>query len=130
MGSDTTGREKTSPVWASDALIPAPVGSCGQPCSIGFLKNSNSVVAGVSSCACPCPLRFREYDGLPAIRSPSMSDTLIPVPPEWKKRAYIDAENYEGWYLDSVARPDAFWGEEGRKLQWIKPFTKVKDTSY
>ena len=59
-----------------------------------------------------------------------MSDTLIPVPREWKKRAYIDPEKYEGWYLDSVARPDAFWGEEGRKLQWIKPFTKVKDTSF
>jgi acetyl-CoA synthetase len=59
-----------------------------------------------------------------------MSDTLIPVPSEWKKRAYIDPEKYEGWYLDSVARPDAFWGDEGRQLQWIKPFTKVKDTSF
>jgi acetyl-CoA synthetase len=59
-----------------------------------------------------------------------MSDTLLPVPPEWKRRAYIDPEKYEGWYLDSVARPEAFWGEEGNKLQWIKPFTKVKDTSF
>src|SRR5436190_16270514 len=59
-----------------------------------------------------------------------MSDTLIPVPSEWKRRAYIDSEKYEGWYLDSIARPDAFWGEEGSQLQWIKPFTKVKDTSF
>ena len=59
-----------------------------------------------------------------------MSDTLIPVSSEWKKRAYIDPDKYEGWYLDSVAHPDAFWGEEGRKLQWMKPFTKVKDTSF
>jgi acetyl-CoA synthetase len=59
-----------------------------------------------------------------------MSDALIPVPSEWKRRAYIDPDAYEGWYLDSVARPDTFWGEEGRKLQWIKPFTKVKDTSF
>ena len=54
-----------------------------------------------------------------------MSDTLIPVPSEWKRRAYIDPDKYEGWYLDSVARPEAFWGEEGNKLQWIKPFTRV-----
>ncbi len=59
-----------------------------------------------------------------------MSDTLIPVPSEWKKRAFIDPQKYEAWYLDSAARPDAFWGDEGRKLQWIKPFTKVKDTSF
>jgi hypothetical protein len=26
--------------------------------------------------------------------------------------------------------PDGFWGKEGHKLQWIKPFTKVKDTSF
>jgi acetyl-CoA synthetase len=59
-----------------------------------------------------------------------MSDMLITVPPEWKSRSYIDSERYEGWYLDSVAHADAFWGEEARKLAWIKPFTKVKDTSF
>jgi hypothetical protein len=42
-----------------------------------------------------------------------MSDTLIPVRPEWKERAYIDAKTYEGWYLDSIANPNGFWGEEG-----------------
>ena len=59
-----------------------------------------------------------------------MSDTLIPVSEEWKRRAYIDAAGYDGWYLDSIARADEFWGEEGRKLEWIKPFTKVKDTTF
>src|SRR5262249_2461281 len=36
----------------------------------------------------------------------------------------------EGWYLDSIANPNGFWGEEGRKLEWITPFTVVKDTSF
>src|SRR5688500_9917956 len=59
-----------------------------------------------------------------------MSDEIIPVREEWKKRAHIDAAKYEEMYADSVADPDSFWGEEGRKLNWIKPFTKVKDVSF
>jgi acetyl-CoA synthetase len=59
-----------------------------------------------------------------------MSDTLIPVPEEWRLRAYIDPEKYDGRYADSIADPNGFWGEEGRKLEWIKPFTIVKNTSF
>ncbi|HEX3486140.1 MAG TPA: AMP-binding protein, partial [Micropepsaceae bacterium] len=59
-----------------------------------------------------------------------MSDTLIPVSDEWSRRAFIDKARYEGWYVDSIANAEGFWGEEGRKLEWIRPFTKVKDTSF
>ena len=59
-----------------------------------------------------------------------MSDTVIPVPDAWKKHAFIDAEEYEAWYMDAVIDANGFWGQEGRKLDWIKPFTKVKDVSY
>jgi acetyl-CoA synthetase len=59
-----------------------------------------------------------------------MSDTLIPVPDAWKKRAFIGAEKYDAWYLDSVADPNGFWAQEGKKLDWIKPFTKVKNASF
>jgi acetyl-CoA synthetase len=60
----------------------------------------------------------------------AMSDRIFPVPGEWKKGAHIDAETYEGWYLDSVADNEGFWSEEAEKLAWIKPFTKVKDVSF
>ncbi|MDE2476149.1 MAG: acetate--CoA ligase [Alphaproteobacteria bacterium] len=59
-----------------------------------------------------------------------MSETLIPVAEDWKKRALINAAQYESMYRRSIEDPDGFWGEEGRKLQWIKPFKTVKDTSY
>ncbi len=59
-----------------------------------------------------------------------MSETLIPVAEDWKKRALINAAQYEAMYRRSVEDPNGFWGEEGRKLQWIKPFKTVKDTSY
>src|SRR5207253_2901278 len=60
----------------------------------------------------------------------AMSETVIPVSNEWKERAHIDPATYEKLYRRSIEDPNGFWGEEGRKLQWIKPFTQVKDTSY
>ena len=60
-----------------------------------------------------------------------MSETkLYPVPDEWQKSAYVDATKYHEMYQASVANPDAFWGEHGKRIDWIKPFTKVKNTSY
>jgi len=63
-------------------------------------------------------------------RKQLMSETIIPVSDDWKKRAYIDAAQYENLYRRSIEDPNGFWGEEGRRLDWIKPFTKVKDTSF
>ena len=42
----------------------------------------------------------------------------------------IDAEGYARMYAASVADPDAFWGEQGQRLDWIKPYTRVKNTSF
>jgi acetyl-CoA synthetase len=54
----------------------------------------------------------------------------IPVSEQWQKRAYIDAVKYENLYRRSIDDPEGFWGEQGRSLDWIKPFTRVKDTSF
>jgi acetyl-CoA synthetase len=59
-----------------------------------------------------------------------MSESLIPVPEEWKKRAYMTRGQYEGAYADSIRDPDGFWGKAAERLDWIKPFTKVKNTSW
>ena len=48
----------------------------------------------------------------------------------WKKRALIDNETYLKWYKDSVKDPDKFWGKHGKRLDWFKPYTKVKNTSF
>ncbi|MBY4893485.1 acetate--CoA ligase [Rhodobacteraceae bacterium N5(2021)] len=44
--------------------------------------------------------------------------------------AHIDAAKYDEMYAASMADPDAFWGEHGKRLDWIKPYTKVKNTSF
>ena len=54
----------------------------------------------------------------------------VKVPKEWKKRAFIDKDEYEKLYRKSVGKPDKFWGKEGKRLDWIKPYTRVKDTSF
>ena len=59
-----------------------------------------------------------------------MSGNVYPVKPEWKAKALIDNETYLAWYKQSVEDPDGFWGEHGKRLDWIKPYTKVKNTSF
>ncbi|MGH6819162.1 MAG: acetate--CoA ligase [Methylovirgula sp.] len=60
-----------------------------------------------------------------------MSESVYLVPPEWARRAYIDAATYEKMYARSIADPDGFWGDEGRRrIEWLKPFTKVKNATF
>jgi acetyl-CoA synthetase len=44
--------------------------------------------------------------------------------------AHVDWAGYQAKYAASVADPDAFWGAEGKRIDWIKPYTKVKNTSF
>jgi acetyl-CoA synthetase len=59
-----------------------------------------------------------------------MSGKIYPVAPGWMKRAYIDKAKYLELYAWSVADPDSFWAEYARRIDWIKPFTRVKNTSF
>jgi acetyl-CoA synthetase len=59
-----------------------------------------------------------------------MSDILIPVSPEWRAHAFIDQPKYEEMYARSVRDPDRFWREEAQRIDWIEPFTKVKNVSW
>ena len=56
--------------------------------------------------------------------------TTYPVPENIKQRALINDEQYLAMYRESVEQPDAFWAKHGQRLDWIKPYTQVKDTSY
>jgi acetyl-CoA synthetase len=59
-----------------------------------------------------------------------MSDTLFPVPQEWKKRAIVDADKYRAMYEVSINDPEGFWRREGQRIDWMKPYTKIKNTSF
>jgi len=55
---------------------------------------------------------------------------IYPVPEEWKSRTLCDAESYQRMYAQSIDDPETFWAEHGKRVDWIKPYTKVKDVSY
>jgi len=59
-----------------------------------------------------------------------MSDKVYPVSAEWSQRAFVNEAKYKEMYERSVKDPDGFWGEHGKRIDWIKPYTKVKNTSY
>jgi acetyl-CoA synthetase len=59
-----------------------------------------------------------------------MSEKAYPVTPEWANRAWLDDAKYKALYEESVKNPDKFWGENGLRLDWIKPYTKVKNTTF
>ena len=59
-----------------------------------------------------------------------MSDNVYSVSNNIKKNALIDRETYLQWYDESIKDPDAFWSKHGRRIDWFKPFTKVKNTNF
>lgn len=52
------------------------------------------------------------------------------IPSAIAERALINPAQYQQYYQQSVQDPEAFWGEHGKILDWIKPYTKVKNTSF
>jgi acetyl-CoA synthetase len=61
-------------------------------------------------------------DAAPRAQFPPRADTVA--------NAHIDAAGYDARYVSSINDPDAFWGEQGKALDWVRPYTKVKNTSF
>jgi acetyl-CoA synthetase len=62
--------------------------------------------------------------------SESSNASVYAVPAGWGERAHIDAAKYKDMYRSSASAPDAFWAHHGKRIDWIKPFTKVKNTCF
>jgi acetyl-CoA synthetase len=59
-----------------------------------------------------------------------MSANVYPVPGDIAKGALIDKSKYDAMYKQSVEDPEGFWGEHGKRIDWIKPYSTVKNVSY
>ncbi len=55
---------------------------------------------------------------------------LYPVPTEWASRAHMDAAAYDAARIAARERPDAYWAEQAKRLDWITPPTVIKDVSF
>ncbi|HXD03514.1 MAG TPA: acetyl-coenzyme A synthetase N-terminal domain-containing protein, partial [Novosphingobium sp.] len=59
-----------------------------------------------------------------------MAETIYPVPADWAGSARFDEAGYAAHYRRSVDQPEAFWAEMAQRLDWIRPFSVVKQTSF
>jgi acetyl-CoA synthetase len=59
-----------------------------------------------------------------------MSEELFPVSNDWSKRAHIDASRYKEMYEASIHDPEKFWGDIAKRIDWMKPWSRVKNTSF
>ena len=59
-----------------------------------------------------------------------MSDKIYPPSADRAAAAHADKAKYDAMYAASIADPNAFWAEHGKRVDWIKPFSKVKNTSF
>jgi acetyl-CoA synthetase len=57
-------------------------------------------------------------------------ESVYKVPKDWKKTAFVDKDAYEKLYRKSVENPEKFWGKQGERIDWIKPYTRIKDTRF
>src|ERR1700693_2461866 len=60
-----------------------------------------------------------------AAREEFMSGKGYDVSEAWAKRAHVDDAGYRAMYARSVNDPEGFWGEQGKRIDWIKPFARV-----
>ena len=55
---------------------------------------------------------------------------VYPVKENIKNHTHADNDTYLAMYQQSVSDPEGFWSEYGKVVDWIKPFTQVKNTSF
>ena len=56
--------------------------------------------------------------------------SVYPVPAAWATKAWVDQAGYEELYKRSIADPEGFWAEQAKRIDWIKPWTRVKNTTF
>ena len=59
-----------------------------------------------------------------------MADKIYSPTTAFAQNAHANKSTYENMYAASITDPDAFWAEQGQRLDWMTPFTKVKNTSF
>ncbi|MEM7281135.1 MAG: acetate--CoA ligase [Pseudomonadota bacterium] len=60
-----------------------------------------------------------------------MSDSVVvPVPEALAESAWVDGDKYLAMYQDSIKNPKGFWREHGQRIDWIKPYSAIKDVNY
>ncbi|KRE14758.1 acetyl-coenzyme A synthetase [Bosea sp. Root483D1] len=59
-----------------------------------------------------------------------MTEMIYDVPASWAKKAWLNDAKYKKMYAASIKDPDKFWAEQGKRIDWFKPYSKVRNVSY
>ena len=63
-------------------------------------------------------------------KSSKSKELVFKVPKKWSKNAYVNKSQYEKKYKLSIKDNEGFWKKEGKRINWIRPYTKIKDIKY
>ena len=79
--------------------------------------------------------KVRKYKKKQIIKSLNQSkdsdgNTLIKVSDSWANQAYVNESKYKKKYKLSIKENEKFWAKEGKRISWIKKYTKIKDVKY
>ena len=64
------------------------------------------------------------------IEKKSFNEEIIKTKPEWIKRSLANKSQYQKKYSESIKNNNSFWKKEGKRINWIKPYKKIKDVKY
>ena len=78
-----------------------------------------------------CCFKVKKKSILSKTKQEKVKDNnLIKNKSDWQKKALVNKKQYEKKYNDSVKHNEDFWKKEGKRINWIKPYTKIKDVKY
>ena len=58
---------------------------------------------------------------------PMSDEKIFKIKNEWVKEAYVNSEEYGKKYKESINENEFFWAKEGKRIDWIRQYTKIKD---
>jgi len=64
------------------------------------------------------------------VKKTESKELIFKVPKKWSNNAYVNKSQYEKKYKLSIKDNEGFWKKEGKRIDWIKPYTKIKDVKY
>ena len=64
------------------------------------------------------------------IKENSVPELIIKTKPEWIKSSLANKSKYQQKYIQSIKSNEEFWRKEGKRINWIKPYKKIKDVKY
>ncbi len=66
----------------------------------------------------------------PTLSKDGDGNSLIKVSDSWANHAYVNESKYKKKYKMSIKENDKFWAKEGKRITWMKKYTKIKDVKY